>query len=137
MKVHIPASRAVGIALIAASFAVGVVESGLFLRADDAIPLWDKAIHALCAAGVVLAVAPRARTRVAVGVGLGAGFGWEVIQFAVDPFQGHAPLVYWIDTLTDLAADVVGALIALRWTAAPVTRVGATAADPRPAERTT
>jgi len=138
MKVHIPASRAVGIALIALSFAVGAVESGLFLRADDALPLWDKAIHALCALGIVLVVAPRGLSaRSAVAIALGAGLVWEVIQFVIDPFQKHTPPIYAIDTLTDLAADVAGGLIALRWTAAAVTREAARAAGPRPAERTT
>lgn len=138
MRIHIPAPRAVGLALIAVSFAVGAVESGLFLRADDAIPLWDKVIHAVCALGIVLVAAPKgARPRSAVAIALVAGSGWEVIQFAVDAFQGHSPQIYAIDTITDLAADAVGGVIALRSTAASVTRAPARAADRRPAERTT
>lgn len=39
---------------------------------------------------------------------------WEAVQFWVDPYQGHAPAIYALDTVTDLAADVIGAVVALR-----------------------
>jgi hypothetical protein len=128
--------RAIGIALIALTFAVAAVESGLALGADAALPLWDKPMHAVGAFALALAVTPTPRWRSSTLVAVvGVCVAWEVIQFIVDPYQGHAPLAYALDTLTDLAADVAGALVAFR-RGGPPTR-DARDVDPRLAVHTT
>jgi hypothetical protein len=120
MAVLIPAVRAWGFAVVGASFAVAVVESGVVFHADQVLPGWDKAIHALCAFGLVLALCPSpgGRRRAVVAV-IATGLAWEAVQFLIDPYQGHTPAIYILDTATDLAADVIGAALALRPASAP------------------
>jgi hypothetical protein len=129
------ARRAVGIALVALTFAVAAIESGLTLHADLAIPLWDKPMHAMGAFGLTFIASPSpAWRRAALVAVLGTCVAWEVIQFVVEPFQGHAPLAYVLDTLGDLLSDVAGALFALR---AVGPTPGARVAGPRFAARRT
>lgn len=122
MAVVIPAARMWGFAIAAASFAVAIVESGVVFQADQVVPGWDKAIHALCAFGLVLVLCPsRDRRRRGVIAAIAMGMAWEVAQFWIDPYQGHSVALYAVDTVTDLAADVIGALAAVR----PLTRTAA------------
>ena len=109
--------RARGFAIVALCFAIAAFESGLLVDADRALPGWDKPVHALCAFGVVLALEPRpGRRRLAAVAAIAIGIAWEAIQFFVDPFQGHEPALYAIDTLTDVLADALGAALAARTT---------------------
>jgi hypothetical protein len=125
MTVLIPTARAWGAALVAASFTVAVVESGVLFHADQVIPGWDKAIHAACAFGLVLALSPTPdRRRRGIVAVIAIGLAWEAAQFWLDPLQGHTVALYAVDTVTDLTADVIGALAAAR----PLTRTAA----PRP-----
>jgi len=122
MTVVTRAARMWGFAIVAASFAVAVVESGVVFHADDVLPGWDKAIHALCAFGIVLALAPaRDQRRRGALAAIAIGLGWEVAQFWMDPYQGHTVALYAVDTVTDLTADVIGALAAV----VPPTRTAA------------
>jgi hypothetical protein len=136
MAMLIPAARAWGFAIVAVCFAIAALESGLLLNADAAVPGWDKPIHALCAFGVVLMLTPqRERRRLGLVAAIAAGIGWEVAQFLVEPFQGHAPAIYAIDTITDLLADAVGAVLATRFGTPSIIPEPARNADPRGAER--
>src|SRR3954468_636718 len=109
MTVLIPTARACGAALVVASFTVAVVESGVLFHADQVIPGWDKAIHAACAFGLVLALAPTPDRRWrGVVAAIAIGLAWEAAQFWIDPLQGHTVALYAVDTATDLTADVIG-----------------------------
>ena len=99
--------------MVALSFAVAFVESGVVLHADAVVPGWDKPVHALCGYGIVLALCPMPhRRQLGVVAAITLGLGWEVVQFFIDPYQGQTPAVYALDTVTDLAADLLGAVIA-------------------------
>jgi hypothetical protein len=136
MAMLIPAARAWGFAIVALCFAIAAVESGLLLNADAVVPGWDKPIHALCAFGVVLITTPRReRRRLGFVAAVAAGIGWEVVQFSVDPFQGHEPAIYAVDTITDLLADAVGAALAMRLGSRSVMPWLARNGDPRRAAR--
>ncbi len=113
------------------TFAIAAVESGFAFHVDDALPLWDKPVHALCAFGLMLMISPARRLRTAALVAvLGTGIAWEVVQFVVEPFQGQPPLRYAIDTLTDIIADILGTLYALRRSPWLARLALATSADP-------
>lgn len=124
MTVAISRVRAWGFAIVATSFAVALVESGVVFHADALLPGWDKPVHAITAFGLVLAFCPaRDGRRLGVVAAIAMGLAWEVVQFVIDPYQGHTAAMYALDTVTDLAADVFGAVLTLR------TRPGPTAAS--------
>src|SRR4026207_2000228 len=113
MAMVMTAPRRWGIAILAVSFAIALVESGVVLHADRAVPGWDKAIHALCAFGLVLALCPsRDRRRRGAIRAIAMGVAGEAAQFWIDPYQGHSVELYALDTFTDMAADVIGAVVA-------------------------
>lgn len=116
------AIRMWGFAIFAACIAIAAVESGLIVHVDAVLPGWDKPVHALCVFGLVLILTPQPRRRRGVVAAIAAGIAWELAQFFFDPLQGHTPELWALDTATDLAADLAGAVLAMRAAPRPIMR---------------
>jgi len=114
MAMRIRRGRRRGVALVLAMFTLALLESRLELHADQWLPLWDKPVHALTAAGLVLTVSPRRDRSGWTWLGIMAlGIAWEIAQFEIQPFAGVAPIAWAVDTAGDLFADGAGAFVAL------------------------